>query len=159
MDFYILGIPITTIWSLQMTLRRKITVLSVLVFGIVSLTVALIRLPILESVTSSMESDVSIDVGKMVIVAAFEVQCAIVAMNLPWFKALWVKIKGRQSTSDRNAPSAQQPYKLSSMNNKHGSRKNNSMGVVTLLERGLTTNESEEALVNMERGQVTEMKA
>lgn len=141
-----------------MTLRRKITVLSVLVFGIVSLTVALIRLPILVSVTS-MESDASIDVGKMVIVAAFEVQCAIVAVNLPSFKALWVKIKGRQSTSDRNALSAQQPYKLSSMNNKHGSRKNNSMGVVTLLERGLTTNESEEVLVNMERGQVTEMKA
>ncbi|CAG1979848.1 unnamed protein product [Fusarium graminearum] len=102
MDFYILGIPITTIWSLQMTLRRKITVLSVLVFGIVSLTVALIRLPILVSVTS-MESDVSIDVRKMVIVAAFEVQCAIVAVNLPSFKALWVKIKGRQSTSDCNA--------------------------------------------------------
>ncbi|CEF86298.1 hypothetical protein FGSG_13960 [Fusarium graminearum PH-1] len=158
MDFYILGIPITTIWSLQITLRRKTTVLSVLVFGIVSLTVALIRLPILVSVTS-MESDVSIDVKKMVIVAAFEVQCAIVAVNLPSFKALWVKIKERQSTSDRNAPSAQQPYKLLSMNNKHGSRKNNSMGVVTLLERGMTTNESEEVLVNMERGQVTEMKA
>lgn len=56
-----------------------------------------------------------------------------------------------------NAPSAQQPYKLSSMNNTNGSKKNNSMGVVTLLERGLKTNESEEVLVNMEVGQVTEL--
>ncbi|KAL6915402.1 hypothetical protein FSST1_006897 [Fusarium sambucinum] len=158
MDLYILGIPISTIWSLQMTLRRKITVLSVLAFGIVSLTVALIRLPVLVSVTS-MESDASIDVGKMVIVAAFEVQCAIVAVNLPSLKPLWVKIKGRQSTSDSNGPSAQQPYKLSSMDNKDGSKKNNSMGVVTRLERGLSTNESEEELVNTVRGQVTKAKA
>ncbi|KAF4974569.1 hypothetical protein FZEAL_8541 [Fusarium zealandicum] len=120
-----------------------VTVLSVFAFGIVSVTVALVRLPVLVSVTSGL-TDVSVDVGKMIIVAAFEVQCAIIAVNLPSLKALWTKFRGRQSTNGSN----DRPYKLSSMDggNQGDSKKNPSMGVITRLERGLGVNESEEEL-------------
>ena len=91
-DFYILCIPIPTMWALQMNVRRKVTIISVLTFGMVSVTVAILRLPVLISVTS-METDVSVDVGNMIIVASFEVQCAIVAVNLPAMKTLWTKLR------------------------------------------------------------------
>ncbi|KAF5024534.1 hypothetical protein F66182_3297 [Fusarium sp. NRRL 66182] len=147
MDFYIICIPIATVMNLQMSFRRKLTVLVVLAFGIVSVTVAIIRLPVLVSVTS-MKTDASIDVGKMVIVAAFEVQSAVIAVNLPSLKPLWVKFKGRGSTLDNvnPEPSSQGGYKLSSMD-ANRSKKNKPMGVITRLERGLDANESEEELV------------
>ncbi|KAF1810376.1 hypothetical protein P152DRAFT_460492 [Eremomyces bilateralis CBS 781.70] len=155
MDFYILCLPITTIWALQMTLRRKVTIISVLGFGLVSVTVAILRLPVLISVTS-MKTDASVDVGKMIIVAAFEVQCAIVAVNLPALKALWTKVRGNNNSSeDSNDPSYQRPHKLSSMDrgNPGDSKKNTSNGYITRLERGLESNESEEELFEQTKGQ------
>ncbi|CAO2654610.1 Nn.00g113430.m01.CDS01 [Neocucurbitaria sp. VM-36] len=149
MDLYILILPISTIWSLQMTFRRKITILSVLAFGLVSVIVAIIRLPVLVSVTS-MKTDASVDVGKVIIIAAFEVQCAIVAVNLPALKALWTKLRGAGSSSGSKDPASQRKYKLSSMDTglPGRSKKNHSIGVVTSLERGLSYNESEEELTN-----------
>jgi hypothetical protein len=88
MGFYTTFLPIPTVLALQMNLHRKVIVISVLAFGILSVTVATLRIPILISV-SSMKTDASIDVGKTIIVASFEVQCAIAVANLPAMKALW----------------------------------------------------------------------
>lgn len=143
MDFYILFIPISTIWALQMTLRRKVTILSVLAFGLVSVTVAIIRLPVLISVTSA-TTDASVDVGKMIIVAAFEVQCAVVAVNLPSLKSLWTQVRGWYTSEASGDSSCQRPYKLSAM--KIDSRKRASTGSITRLERGDSGHESEEEL-------------
>jgi len=145
MDLYIICLPIPSILTLQMNLRRKVTVVSVLAFGIISVTVAIIRLPILISV-SSMKTDLSIDVGKMIIVASFEVQCAIVAANLPAMKALWGKVRGKYSSAGSYQRSNEKPYHLSSM--RRGLRnKRASMGTITRLEQGLTGNESQVELV------------
>ena len=143
MDFYILFIPIPTVLALQMTMRRKITILAVLAFGLVSVTVAIIRLPVLVSVTS-MKTDASIDVGKMIIVASFEVQCAIVAVNLPSLSSLWTQVKRRLTSAGSGDTSSDQPQMLSSL--KVGSRKRGTMGSITRLERGISRNESEEGL-------------
>jgi hypothetical protein len=148
MDFYIIFLPIPSILSLQMNLRRKVTVISVLAFGIISVTVAILRLPVLVSVTS-MKTDPSIDVGKMIIVASFEVQFAIVAANLPAMKALWTKVRGTYSSAGSDEPSVEKPYHLSSMRRwRRGNRNNHaSMGTITRLENGLTGNESQLELV------------
>lgn len=128
-----------------MNLRRKATIISVLSFGILSVTVAIIRLPVLISV-SSMKTDASIDVGKMIIVASFEVQCAIVAVNLPAMKALWTKIRRRFGSEEDESP--QESFKLSSARRKRRGDTNgtSTMGSVTRLERGLETTESKEEL-------------
>lgn len=148
MDFYIIFLPIPSVLSLRMNLRRKVTIISVLAFGIISVTVAILRLPVLISV-SSMKTDASVDVGKMIIVASFEVQCAIVAANLPAMKALWTKVRGKYSSTGSNEPSLEKPYSLSFIRRgKRGDRnKHSSMGSITRLENGLTTNESQEELV------------
>ena len=145
MDLYIVCLPIPSVLTLQMNLRRKVTVVSVLAFGLISVTVAIIRLPILISV-SSMKTDLSIDVGKMIIVASFEVQCAIVAANLPAMKALWGKVRGKYSSAGSYQRSNEKPYHLSSM--RRGLRnKRASVGTITRLEQGLTGNESQVELV------------
>ena len=126
-----------------MTLRRKITILAVLAFGMVSVTVANIRLPVLVSVTS-MKTNASIDVGKMIIVASFEVQCAIVAVNLPSLKSLWTQVKRRLTSAGSGDTSSHQPQMLSSL--KVGSRKRGTMGSITRLNREISRNESEEGL-------------
>jgi len=96
-----------------------------------------------------MKTDASVDVGKMIIVASFEVQCAIVAANLPAMKALWTKVRVKYSSTGSNEPSLEKPYSLSFIRRgKRGDRnKHSSMGSITRLENGLTTNESQEELV------------
>ncbi|KAH6851565.1 hypothetical protein BKA58DRAFT_326344, partial [Alternaria rosae] len=145
MDLYIICLPIPSVLTLRMNLRRKVTVISVLAFGIISVTVAILRLPVLISV-SSMKTDLSIDAGKMIIVASFEVQCAIVAANLPAMKALWRKVRGKYSSAGSYERSKEKPYRLSSMRRELWNKRA-SMGTITRLEQGLTGNESQVELV------------
>ena len=121
-----------------MNARRKVTIISVLTFGMVSVTVAILRLPISISVTS-METDVSVDVGKMIIVASFEVQYAIVAVNLPAMKTLWTKLREKTSKEGREEAYLRRPFMYSFLGKR---RRRASMGSVTRLERGLDSIES-----------------
>jgi hypothetical protein len=158
-DFYILILPIYTVWNLQMSLRRKVAVLGVLVFGSSSVTIACFRLmPLLELNESP---DTSWVLGKMVIVAALEIQFAIIAVNLPSLKALWTKFGGGSSSGSgggERGSSNQKGYKLSSLGQivtigsevkgPRGSRwaKKPRGGSITRLEHGVTVTESEEEL-------------
>jgi len=145
MDFYIIFLPIPTVWSLRMNIRRKITVIAVLSFGILSVTVAILRLPVLLSVASK-KTNISIDVGKTIIVASFEVQSAIIAVNLPAMKSLWTNLRGRFSSNVSNNPD--KSFRLSSMGRKRRGETNRTsfMGSITRLERGLGASESKEEL-------------
>ncbi|KAF1352738.1 hypothetical protein EJ07DRAFT_23355, partial [Lizonia empirigonia] len=91
-DIYILVLPISTVLSLQMSTRRKVAVLAVISFGASAVLVACFRLIPLFELNSS--PDLSYVLGKMIIVAALEIQLAIVAVNLPSLKALWNKMTG-----------------------------------------------------------------
>jgi hypothetical protein len=157
-DFYILILPIYTVWNLQMSLRRKVAVLGVMVFGSSSVIVACFRLmPLLELNNSP---DTSWVLGKMVIVAALEIQLAIIAVNLPSLKALWTRFGGGSSSGSGpgGASSNQKGYKLSSLgqivtigSEAKGSRgtkwgKLARRGSITRLEQGVTATESEEEL-------------
>ncbi|KAH7111800.1 hypothetical protein B0J11DRAFT_190415 [Dendryphion nanum] len=91
-DFYILILPIPTIWSLQMSVRRRIAVLLVIGFGACSALIACFRLIPLFELNSSL--DFSYILGKLVITAALEIQFAVVAVSLPSLKALWLQVAG-----------------------------------------------------------------
>ncbi|KAH7065817.1 hypothetical protein BKA63DRAFT_585820 [Paraphoma chrysanthemicola] len=112
-DTYILILPISTVWNLQMSVRRKIAVLSVIGFGACAVLIAICRLFPLFELNSS--PDVSYILGKMVIVAALEIQFAIIAVNLPSMKALWMKLTGGSTSDSGQGYSGQKGYKLSSM--------------------------------------------
>jgi hypothetical protein len=148
MDIYILCLPITMVWSLQMALRRKLTILSVLAFGLVSVSVAIVRLPVLLSVTSG-STDVSIDVGKMIVVASFEVQCAIIAVNLPSLSSLWTKLGVREQFAYEHI-SAQgtgrdvERERGGRAKERRGPGRSSILSFTSRLQRGLEESEAEE---------------
>lgn len=76
--------------SLQMPFRRKMAVLSVIGFGASAVIVALCRFAVLKELGST--DDISYVLGNMVIVAALEIQSAVVAVNLPAMKALFKRV-------------------------------------------------------------------
>ncbi|KAF1830898.1 hypothetical protein BDW02DRAFT_79083 [Decorospora gaudefroyi] len=138
-DFYILLLPISTVLHLQMPTRRKIAVLGVIAFGASSVIIACFRLiPLMELNASA---DTSWVLGIMVIVAALEIQFAVIAVNLPSLKALWTRLVGGSSAGSGQANSKQKAYKLSSLGKSKGSRES-----MTRLKRGITSTDSEEEL-------------
>jgi hypothetical protein len=136
-----------------MSTRRKIAVLSVIAFGSSSVIIACFRLIPLVELNNS--PDVSWVLGKMVIVAALEIQFAVIAVNLPSLKALWMRYTHGSSGGSGPEGSGQKAYRLSSMDKKHGGSNNKwvsgakskgSRGSITRLEQGVTSTESEEEL-------------
>jgi hypothetical protein len=153
-DFYILILPISTVWNLQMSTRRKIAVLSVVAFGSSAVIIACFRLIPLFQLNSS--TDVSWVLGIMIIVAALEIQFAVIAVNLPSLKALWMRYTGGSSSGSGQGHSNSGGYKLSSMGRNGAStstrgrwgknvKSKGSRGSITRLE-GLSNTESEEEL-------------
>ncbi|OCL06105.1 hypothetical protein AOQ84DRAFT_366094 [Glonium stellatum] len=162
-DMIILILPISTVWSLQMSIRRKIGVLAVIGFGASAVLISALRLIILYELYIS--PDLSYVLGKMVIVAALEVEFAVMAVNLPSVKALWNQITGGSSSGSGAASGYSGAYKLSSMERKRdgqykqsskvsGGRSGN-RGSVTMLEQGVMSNESEEELFRQQGIKVT----
>lgn len=135
-----------------MSMRRKVAVLSVIAFGGSSVIIACFRLIPLFELNSS--KDTSWVLGKMVIVAALEIQFAVIAVNLPSLKALWTKYTHGSSGGSGQTKSDQKAYKLSSMERRGGSnsrwgtgaKSKGSRGSITKLERGVASTESEEEL-------------
>ncbi|KAF1942819.1 hypothetical protein EJ02DRAFT_487885 [Clathrospora elynae] len=152
-DFYILILPISTVWKLQMSMRRKVTVFSVIGFGSSAVIIACFRLvPLFELYSSP---DTSWVLGKMVIVAALEIQFAIIAVNLPSLKALWKRYTNDSSGGSEHVGSNSKGYKLSSYERRTGGsvsggkwgtglKSKGSRGSVTRLERGMKSTEAEE---------------
>jgi hypothetical protein len=138
-----------------MSTRRKIAVLSVVAFGSSAVIIACFRLIPLFQLNST--TDVSWVLGIMIIVAALEIQFAVIAVNLPSLKALWMRYTGGSSSGSGRGHSNSGGYKLSSMGRngastsaggrwgKNGKSKG-SRGSITRLEGGLSNTESEEEL-------------
>lgn len=130
-----------------MSTRRKIAVLSVIGFGVSAVLVACFRLIPLFELNSS--PDLSYVLGKMVIVAAVEIQLAIIAVNLPSLKALWIKMTGGSSAASEPYDSRRKSYRLSTIKSGPKGRNNRvSRGSITRMEHNVRATESEEELFN-----------
>ncbi|ROW16852.1 hypothetical protein VPNG_01523 [Cytospora leucostoma] len=155
MDLYILILPIATVWHLQMPLRGKLEVVSVMTFGVCSVAIACARVPIIISLFSN--PDTSSQLGKMVIIAAVEIQAAIVAVNLPCIKSFWSRFRSRNLTeSSGGTPGARAYYRMPFMGKRSNGDKSDGegmpLGTVTRLERGMPSTESEERLFEQSKG-------
>lgn len=133
-----------------MSTHHKIAVLSVISFGASAVLVACFRLVPLFELNAS--PDLSYVLGKMVIVAAIEIQLAIIAVNLPSLKALWIKMTGGSSVGPEPYNSRQRSYKLSTMKSSKGKRNRVSKGSITRMEHNVRSTESEEELFKQVAG-------
>ncbi len=105
-----------------MPLRRKIAVLSVIGFGSSSVLIAMLRFIILHKLGS--DPDISYVLGEMVIVAALEIEFAVIAVNLPPMKALWNRLTGGPtSASGPDGYSGAKAYRLSRTGGSYGHSK------------------------------------
>lgn len=149
-DVIILVLPVRTIWNLNMSRRKKIAVTGVLGFGASSVIVAACRFIVLAELGTT--QDPSFVLGNMVIVAAFEIQLAIIAVNLPALKALYSGMTGGSSNGQSEQISGSNGYKLSSMDARGknlrstASRKNTAAPVVDVSITRHMASESEEEL-------------
>lgn len=158
-DVIILVLPIRTVWKLNMSRRKKVAVTGVLGFGASSVLVAACRFIVLAELGTT--KDPSYVLGNMVIVAAFEIQLAIVAVNLPAMKALYSGMTGGSSNDQSEPISGSNGYKLSSMDAKGKrlrstvSRKNPAAPVVDIsITRHLATESEEELWQRKHQGKV-----
>lgn len=133
-----------------MSRRKKIAVTGVLGFGASSVIVAGCRFIILAELGAT--KDPSYVLGNMVIVAAFEIQLAIIAVNLPAMKSLYSGMTGGSSNDQSEPISGSNGYKLSSMDARGKgrrsttSRKNLAAPVVDVSITRHMASESEEEL-------------
>lgn len=133
-----------------MSRRKKIAVTGVLSFGASSVIVAACRFIVLAELGTT--TDPSFVLGNMVIVAAIEIQLAMVAVNLPAMKALYTGMTGGSSNNQSEPISGSNGYKLSSMDGKGNkmrsapSRKNLAAPVVDVSITRHMASESEEEL-------------
>lgn len=157
MDLYILLLPIATVWSLQMPLQEKLEVISVMTFGVCSVAIACVRIPIILSLFSS--PDTSLQLGKMVIIAAAEIQAAIVAVNLPCIKSFWSRFMTRNmGGSEGGTPGARVYHRVPFLSGRFGKGGNKAngqglpLGTITRLERDIQSTGSEERLWERAQG-------
>ncbi|KAL0253205.1 hypothetical protein SLS55_010177 [Diplodia seriata] len=143
LDIIILVLPIQTVWSLQMTLRRRLAVLGVICTGGAAVLISALRIMVLLEFSAS--PDFTWTLGKMIIVSAFEINIAIIASNMPSIKALWLNWQGGTlNTSQRSKYS--QHHQLSDM----PSSSNHHSSAVSRHPRDNGDNVSEESLVTKE---------
>ncbi|KAF5021006.1 hypothetical protein F66182_6937 [Fusarium sp. NRRL 66182] len=86
-DVLILVLPLPVIWSLQMTLHRRLGVLAVITTGGSAVLTSGLRAIILYEFAKS--PDFTWSLGKMVIISNVEMQVGIVAANMPALKAFY----------------------------------------------------------------------
>jgi hypothetical protein len=77
-----------------------------------------------------------------VIIAGFEIQCAVIAANLPSLKAFYMKMGCGESLWSGRGSEGRKGYKLSSFGRSGKTR--SERGSITRLERGIMSTESEE---------------
>lgn len=100
-----------------MSCRKKISITAVIAFGGSSVIVAACRFIVLAQL--AVATDVSYVLGHMVIVAAIEIELAIIAVNMPSMKVLFNRRNNNNGeSSGKQAQSGS--YKLSSMDGKVG---------------------------------------
>ena len=153
-DVLILILPIHTVWTLHMTIRRKIGVITVIGFGGVAVLVSMLRLIVLYQFY--VNPDFPYILGRMIVISAFEIEIAVIAANMPSMKALWTTVVRKGSASGSGGPA--NSYRLSSVepSKQHRSRGSRPLGgggrtrmsAKDLSEHGTDTwrNESEEEL-------------
>ncbi|PYH43110.1 uncharacterized protein BP01DRAFT_393681 [Aspergillus saccharolyticus JOP 1030-1] len=99
-DIIVLTLPIPTVLRLQMSNRRKMAVLGIMGFGGLSVVTALCPFDVQRQVIAN--ADTTYVLGRMIIVAAIEIEIAVVAVNLPALRSLFTDLVGSSTEDSTN---------------------------------------------------------
>ncbi|KAJ5745080.1 hypothetical protein N7520_010262 [Penicillium odoratum] len=89
MDSIILFSPIRPLWKIQASVTRRLGIIATITVAGIAVIVSCLRIIVLHQF--AVHPDFTYVLGEMVIISAVELNSAIVASNLPTFKAVWRK--------------------------------------------------------------------
>ena len=98
-DIAILILPIRPLWHIQVSLRKRLTLISIVSLGGLVVIVSMLRIIVLNLFEK--EIDITYTLGKLIIVSSIEIDLAIIAANAPSLKIYWSKYISRPSTPTR----------------------------------------------------------
>lgn len=97
LDLIIVLLPIHSLWQIQVSIRKRIALISILSLGFIVVIISCIRLAVLlEFDPDPKLSDFTWVLGKLIIISSVELEVAIIVANAPSLKTLAEKwFKGR----------------------------------------------------------------
>ena len=98
-DIAILILPIRPLWHIQVSLRKRLTLISIVSLGGLVVIVSMLRIIVLNLFEK--EIDITYTLGKLIIVSSIEIDLAIIDANAPSLKIYWSKYISRPSTPTR----------------------------------------------------------
>ncbi|KAJ5040863.1 uncharacterized protein L3040_005422 [Drepanopeziza brunnea f. sp. 'multigermtubi'] len=108
MDIVILVLPIKPLWMVQLSLRKRLQLLSIISLGGIVVVISVLRLTVLLEFQKF--TDFTHSLGKIIIVSCIELEVAIMAANVPSLKIFFATSRGatagrtgsKQSSADHN---------------------------------------------------------
>jgi hypothetical protein len=98
-DIAILILPIRPLWHIQVSLRKRLTLISLVSLGSLVVIVSMLRIIVLNLFEKNV--DLTYTLGKLIIISSIEIDLAIIAANAPSLKIYWSKYISRPSTPTR----------------------------------------------------------
>jgi hypothetical protein len=88
-DLLIVTLPIQPLWAIQVSLRKRLMLISIVSLGGVEVLVSLLRLIVLREFQKG--TDFTYVLGKLIIISSVEIEVAIICANAPSLKIFWAK--------------------------------------------------------------------
>ncbi|PMD65643.1 uncharacterized protein K444DRAFT_608218 [Hyaloscypha bicolor E] len=98
-DIAILILPIQPLWQIQVSVRKRLTLIGILSLGSLVVLVSMLRIIVLVQFEKNI--DLTYTLGKLIIISSIEIDLAIIAANAPSLKIYWSKYISRPNTPTR----------------------------------------------------------
>ncbi|KAH6663542.1 hypothetical protein B0J14DRAFT_258505 [Halenospora varia] len=97
-DILIVILPIQPLWAIQVSLRKRLELISIASVGAIVVIISCIRLIIL--IEFQKGTDFTYTLNKLIIISAIEIEVAIMCANAPSLTILWVKFVSRSADAN-----------------------------------------------------------
>ena len=153
-DILIVVLPIRPLWKIQVSLRKRLMLISIVSLGGIVVLISSLRMIVLREFQK--ETDITYTLGKLIIISSIEIDVAIMAANGPSLKTFWSKfISPSMHTTKGSDDQYSNTHKLTDLSS--GQKKRTlvsqaschvmtSFGPDQVIQRGECQNDSEEEL-------------
>jgi hypothetical protein len=102
LDVVIVVLPIQSLWAIQVSMRKRLMLISIISLGGVVVMISCVRLVVLLEFQEK-NADFTWVLGKLIIISSIELEVAIMAANAPSLKILITQRLGPKATDNRKS--------------------------------------------------------
>jgi hypothetical protein len=92
-DILIVVLPIRPLWKIQVSLRKRLMLISIVSLGAIVVLISSLRMIVLREFQKA--TDFTYTLGKLIIISSIEIDVAIIAANGPSLKTFWARFVNR----------------------------------------------------------------